>query len=240
MVLALGEAIANAAEHAYPDDAPGPLDARFSHEPDGEVLMLVSDAGRWLRADDAERSHRGHGLALMRAVMDRVDVVPSSTGTRVELRYRPRPSPSEAAAGMAQAATPDESSGLEVESDGTGTVHVRVRGEIDGPAAASLADAVLPRLAPGRPLVIDLSRSAYMGSAAVHAIGDAMRRAGAAGADLSVRVAAGSAPHRVLVLTGLADGLGVSIVAPQAPGARPADPGAEGSDVDADPTQQRA
>ncbi|HEX2507032.1 MAG TPA: STAS domain-containing protein, partial [Miltoncostaeaceae bacterium] len=60
----------------------------------------------------------------------------------------------------------------------------------------------------------DLSRAAYMGSAALHVIGDAIRRAAAEGVDLSVRVAADSAPHRVLVLTGLHERIGVSIVAP--------------------------
>ncbi|HEX2504483.1 MAG TPA: SpoIIE family protein phosphatase, partial [Miltoncostaeaceae bacterium] len=204
MVLALGEAIANAAEHAYADGDAGPLEARFWHDPDGEVVMLVSDAGRWRRpADDADRGHRGYGLELMRALMDRVDVVPSSSGTRVELRYRPRPSPAEPALGLASAPSQPEATGVEVdaEHDGGGPIHVRVRGEIDEASAASFADAVLPRLASGRALVIDLSRAAYMGSAALHVIGDAIRRAAAEGVDLSVRVAADSAPHRVLVLT---------------------------------------
>jgi hypothetical protein len=53
-----------------------------------------------------------------------------------------------------------------------------------------------------------------MGSAALHVIGDAIRRAAAEGVDLSVRVAADSAPHRVLVLTGLHERIAVSIVAP--------------------------
>jgi serine phosphatase RsbU (regulator of sigma subunit)/anti-sigma regulatory factor (Ser/Thr protein kinase) len=81
--VACGEACANAIEHAY-----RPGDAAFrvqASRMDSEVLITVRDFGRWrgLRGTD-----RGRGLPLMEALMDSVQVSPSSEGTTVRLRRR--------------------------------------------------------------------------------------------------------------------------------------------------------
>jgi len=86
MLVACGEACANAVAHAHPatSDAPFELHARLR---DAEIAITVSDTGRW-RASGQERS--GRGLALMRELMDDVDIGRGPDGTTVTIRRRLR------------------------------------------------------------------------------------------------------------------------------------------------------
>ena len=52
---------------------------------DSEVLIIVSDFGGWR---EPRGTDRGRGLPLMEALMDSVQVDPSSEGTTVQLRRR--------------------------------------------------------------------------------------------------------------------------------------------------------
>lgn len=84
IVLAAGEACANAIEHAYGLKAAGfELHAR---QVGPDVEIVVRDAGRW-RAP-RENTHRGRGLTIMEATMDAVDVERTPTGTTVRMRRR--------------------------------------------------------------------------------------------------------------------------------------------------------
>lgn len=101
-VLAAGEAMANAVEHAYLEPAEGRRADRPSADrqraesgSDGEVRLAaalvdgvleltVSDDGSWRH--EAAPGPRGRGLGLMRLVMDEVVLTASSTGTRVAMR----------------------------------------------------------------------------------------------------------------------------------------------------------
>jgi serine phosphatase RsbU (regulator of sigma subunit)/anti-sigma regulatory factor (Ser/Thr protein kinase) len=81
--VACGEACANAIEHAY-----RPGDAAFRIEAsrvDSDVLIVVRDFGGWR---EPRGTDRGRGLPLMEALMDSVQVDPSSEGTTVQLRRR--------------------------------------------------------------------------------------------------------------------------------------------------------
>jgi serine phosphatase RsbU (regulator of sigma subunit)/anti-sigma regulatory factor (Ser/Thr protein kinase) len=81
--VACGEACANAIEHAY-----RPGDAAFRIEAsrvDSDVLIVVRDFGGWR---EPRGTDRGRGLPLMEALMDSVQVAPSSEGTTVQLRRR--------------------------------------------------------------------------------------------------------------------------------------------------------
>ncbi|MGB8995472.1 MAG: ATP-binding protein [Pseudonocardiaceae bacterium] len=82
LVLVVHEAMANAVEHGYAEQPGGPvrLHARRGR---GQVLITVSDEGRW-RAPTGER-YRGHGLPLMRLLTHDVDVVTGPGGTVVRL-----------------------------------------------------------------------------------------------------------------------------------------------------------
>jgi anti-sigma regulatory factor (Ser/Thr protein kinase) len=85
ITLAVGEACANAVEHAY---SPGPawfeLDAT---ESDGEVTIAVRDTGRWR---EARGDNRGRGLRIIDAAMSDVELTPTSTGTEIVMRRRLR------------------------------------------------------------------------------------------------------------------------------------------------------
>jgi anti-sigma regulatory factor (Ser/Thr protein kinase) len=81
LVVAVGEAVSNAIEHAYPE-ARGRIHLRARRV--GAVLVVeVQDHGRWRQG--ATEEHRGHGLQLMRAFVDGVDIETTAVGTTVRL-----------------------------------------------------------------------------------------------------------------------------------------------------------
>src|SRR3712207_5841397 len=81
ITLACGEACANAIEHAYP---PGPASFELLAEvADGALTLAVRDHGGW-RAPRGE--HRGHGLELMEAIMDGLEVRRGDDGTEIRMR----------------------------------------------------------------------------------------------------------------------------------------------------------
>jgi len=79
IVLACWEAAANAFEH--PVDADGHVHVA-AERLDDHIVVCVADNGRW-REPAEERHGRGLGLKLIAALMDRVQLVQSSHGTRV-------------------------------------------------------------------------------------------------------------------------------------------------------------
>jgi PAS domain S-box-containing protein len=81
--LALGEAIANAVEHAYRDHDPGEVEYTLRCSADGaHVEAVVTDFGSW-RPPPADRGHRGRGLELINALGRDVAVDHGATGTVV-------------------------------------------------------------------------------------------------------------------------------------------------------------
>ena len=105
LLVAAGEALANAVDHAYPEGSGGPvhLTAEPRIDPDGHdhVVLTVSDEGTW-RPIPADPGNRGHGLRLMRSFTATTTVETTPTGTRVTMISHPRPDPR-----AAQAGTPD-------------------------------------------------------------------------------------------------------------------------------------
>ena len=89
IVVACGEACANAIEHAY---RPGRHSFEVhAVEQDGRVRVEVRDRGRWR---EARGVNRGRGLPMMRALMHSVVVEDAEDGTRVVLeRDLSRPAP---------------------------------------------------------------------------------------------------------------------------------------------------
>jgi anti-sigma regulatory factor (Ser/Thr protein kinase) len=83
VVVAVGEAAANAVEHAY-----GPTEAEFevsARADGGEVQITVTDQGRWR---PARGRNRGRGMDLMDQLMDEVRVETGESGTAVIMRRR--------------------------------------------------------------------------------------------------------------------------------------------------------
>jgi anti-sigma regulatory factor (Ser/Thr protein kinase)/GAF domain-containing protein len=85
VLLACGEAAANAVEHAFPDAA-GELTVELRLAAGQELTVRVADTGRWRRVPAP--GDRGRGLPLMRAVMDSVQVDSGEGGTVVTMRRR--------------------------------------------------------------------------------------------------------------------------------------------------------
>jgi GAF domain-containing protein/anti-sigma regulatory factor (Ser/Thr protein kinase) len=92
VVLACGEAAANAVEHAFQGRSPaGPMVGELTVElrlaAGRELTVRISDSGRWRRVPAP--GDRGRGLPMMRAVMDSVEVESGEGGTVVTMRHRP-------------------------------------------------------------------------------------------------------------------------------------------------------
>ncbi|MDR7576704.1 MAG: ATP-binding protein, partial [Armatimonadota bacterium] len=78
--VAVSEAVSNIIEHAY-GPAGGPIHLRASLA-EGLLTVEVRDVGRWRTPRE---EGRGRGLALMRALADRVTIERGETGTTVRV-----------------------------------------------------------------------------------------------------------------------------------------------------------
>jgi serine/threonine-protein kinase RsbW len=90
VVLAINEALANAAEFAYlMADRPGTMDVQARYDADdARLTVTVSDNGSWrIPRPSANARTRGRGIPLMRALSDRTTIETSSTGTQVCLEW---------------------------------------------------------------------------------------------------------------------------------------------------------
>ncbi|MGY1605193.1 SpoIIE family protein phosphatase [Geodermatophilus sp. SYSU D00815] len=202
--LALGEAVANAVEHAYRGTTPGECAYRLAWTADGAVAVDVEDFGAW-RAIPEDPGFRGRGLLLIRRLAEGVVVEPTpGGGTTVRFRVRPRAAgagPVVPALRAAGAAVDDLR--VTVTADG-GTV--ALAGELDLATSATAASRLLAAAdRPGGELVLDLREVTYLASAGVGLVLEADRRVRAAGGRLRVLVRGGSAPARTLSLAGLDD-----------------------------------
>ena len=83
VLTAVGEAIANAVEHAYGTETPGIACVDATCE-SGELEIKIEDRGKWRPAQ--KRDERGRGLPMMRALMDGVEIRSDAKSTCVALR----------------------------------------------------------------------------------------------------------------------------------------------------------
>ncbi|MEU1122893.1 SpoIIE family protein phosphatase [Streptomyces sp. NPDC005899] len=87
VLVAAGEACANAIEHGH-RDAPGDT-VYFRAEASVDNLRLtIADTGRWKVPQPERNAHRGRGMGLMRALMQQVTVTQGPTGTTVDMHTR--------------------------------------------------------------------------------------------------------------------------------------------------------
>jgi PAS domain S-box-containing protein len=87
VLVAAGEACANAIEHGHRDTPGGPV--RLHAEAFADRLRLtVSDSGRWKEPRPEHGTHRGNGVTLMRSLMQRVSITPGPAGTTVDMHTR--------------------------------------------------------------------------------------------------------------------------------------------------------
>jgi anti-sigma regulatory factor (Ser/Thr protein kinase) len=85
----VGEACANAVEHAYHE---GAGNAHLSgHLTGAHLVVTVTDRGRWKRPPPDNHVRRGRGMPMMEALADAVTVrhdVNGTGGTTVTLEWR--------------------------------------------------------------------------------------------------------------------------------------------------------
>ena len=90
LVLAINEALANAAEFAYVTTnsrGTGDLLARYDRHA-GTLTATISDQGIWRPPNPEPRDRsRGRGIPLMKALADRVNIETSRGGTKVRLQW---------------------------------------------------------------------------------------------------------------------------------------------------------
>ncbi|WP_085232149.1 SpoIIE family protein phosphatase [Mycobacterium conspicuum] len=87
VLIAAGEAVANAIEHGHRKnpDCTIRLDATALVD---EVQLTIADTGSWKTPQPAVNAHRGRGITLMRGLMHDVTIDPDAAGTTVHLSAR--------------------------------------------------------------------------------------------------------------------------------------------------------
>ncbi|MCZ7436912.1 SpoIIE family protein phosphatase [Micromonospora sp. WMMC241] len=87
VLVAAGEACANAIEHGHRDKPGGRIRLRAAATADA-LRVSVTDSGHWRDQNRPADPSRGRGLVLMRALMDSITVTPGVTGTTVDMQAR--------------------------------------------------------------------------------------------------------------------------------------------------------
>jgi anti-anti-sigma factor len=207
---ALGEAAANAVEHAYGNTGEGEFHYTVEHRPgpDGGVAVRVRDFGRW-RPVPADSGHRGRGVQVLHAVGTDVRTDSGESGTTVTFRVPVPPAPVHRRPRPAGHARPTAAAAVATIAATDPSV-LRVSGDLDLDGVTAVRAALLDALGPGR-LAVDLHDAGYVSSAGVALLVEVCARARARGTSLTLRVAAGSPAARVLELTGLRSTLPVVV-----------------------------
>jgi PAS domain S-box-containing protein len=90
VLIATGEAIANAIEHGHRDRPGGTVSLRASATAD-RLDVTVVDTGAWRPPRPGVDVSRGRGVTLMKALMQDVTIQPDATGTTVHMHTRITP-----------------------------------------------------------------------------------------------------------------------------------------------------
>lgn len=87
VILAVNEALANAAEFAYPNSHPGIIEMEGVVD-DAGLIVRVADHGSWRLTNPTQRRRcRGRGIPLMRTLADSVAIDTRISGTSVQLLF---------------------------------------------------------------------------------------------------------------------------------------------------------
>nr|WP_255411606.1 ATP-binding protein [Blastococcus sp. TBT05-19] len=198
IMVAAGEACANAAEHAYRGTEPGPMSVTAAVDIDGVLTIAIRDEGTW-RPPDRDPGDRGRGLLIMRQLVDSVTLV-EDHGTTVTLSFRLRQTPD---ADLDQPRTA-ENVDVVVDREGERPV-VRARGPVDALCAEQLRIRMLEASHGGAaPMELDLAGVTLFSSAAVRVVLAVARIARDEGWRLAVHAPEGGVTRHVLEISGLA------------------------------------
>jgi anti-anti-sigma factor len=205
--LAVGEAAANAVEHAYRGRAPGPMTVDLTRDADGGISAHVRDEGTW-RPVPNDKGYRGRGLELIRDVSSRMQLHHGPAGTEVRFTLSPsgpNPSPAQPAEQRPTGPVPPGPADLRTGVGPAGNA-VEVHGELDLAGVRGIRDELLRAAADGGTLTVDLRPTTYLASAGVALLVEADRAARAAGGRMRLLVAPADVVRRALALSGV-DGL---------------------------------
>ncbi|NMH98439.1 SpoIIE family protein phosphatase [Pseudonocardia acidicola] len=232
--LALGEAVANTVEHAYPSDHDGEVEYTLRRCDGGaSVQATVTDHGTW-RPPPADRGYRGRGLELIRALAPDLTVEhdargPDGRGTTVRFTLTAPQTDTDAAASVPardMVAPPGpplaegQPASLQVQAE-RDRLHLALHGEIDLPAVQAVRADLLAHLDadPATPMVLDLHRTSYLSSAGIGLLLDLAEHARAGGRRLEIEHDTTGPVARVLTLAGLCP----TLTNPPQPAAGPGD-----------------
>ena len=201
--LALGEAAANAVEHAYrAPAAPGRVLIELDSEDDGGVRAAVSDGGTW-RPAAADAGFRGRGLSMIAAVADDIEVTSGADGTTLRFRLPPPAIPP--VLEQPTASDPVEAPASLLVAEVRGRRCLEVLGDLDLAGVRAVRDDLLAEVAAGGKVTLDLTRTGFVASVGVGLLLEAFQ---SGGEQLEVVVPPGGPARRVLELTGLTETLG--------------------------------
>jgi anti-anti-sigma factor len=212
LLLTLGEATGNAAEHAYRDaDVPGRVVVELHLDDDGGVDVSVADTGSW-RPPPADPGFRGRGLRIISALARDVDLSAGPTGTvlrfvltpSAEKSAVPRPRGAEERIPVAQRRD-EQPATLEV-TEAQGRRCVALIGDLDLAGTTGIRELLLAELADHRPITLDLTRLGHITSVGAGLLLEVAEGAGTHG-DLDILIPATGPARRLLDLTGLATAL---------------------------------
>ena len=200
VMVAVGEACANAAEHAYRGTEPGPMAVIADVDVDGVLTVTVRDQGSW-RLPDRDPGDRGRGLLIMRQLVDTVVLDEQAQGTTVTLSLRLRRAPD---AEIDRSSGPTEAS---VTVDRSGACPVVVAGgAVDEAGAEQLRIRLLEASHGGTGRVeLDLADVELFSSAAVRVVLAIARIARSESWRLVVHAPEGGVTRHVLQISGLGD-----------------------------------
>ena len=198
VMVAVGEACANAAEHAYRGSAPGSMQIRAAVDVDGMLTVTVRDQGTW-RPPDRDPGDRGRGLLIMRQLVDGV-TLEEDQGTTVTLSLRLRRHPD----ADEEPSVGDAGAEVSVDRSGPRTV-VRVTGPVDETGAEVVRIRLLEASHGGTsPVELDLAGVILFSSSAVRVVLAIARIARDEGWRLTVWAAEGGLTRHILEISGLA------------------------------------
>ena len=198
VMVAVGEACANAAEHAYSGVEPGPMAVRAAVDVDGVLTVTVRDEGTW-RPPDRDPGDRGRGLLIMRQLVDRVTLVEEGGGTKVTMSMRLRRGPDVDRDRLPDAALATVTVDREVDPP-----VVRVDGPVDEIGAEQMRIRLLEASRGGTGRVsLDVSGAGLFSSAAVRVVLAIARIARDEGWRLAVHAPDGGLTRHILLISGV-------------------------------------
>jgi serine/threonine-protein kinase RsbW len=89
--LAVYEAMANVADHAYPQ--PGGPFSLYAYRDDGDVTITVADHGQWKPPEEDNQANRGRGLLMICKLVREFHLTRHTRGTIVRMTWRARRQP---------------------------------------------------------------------------------------------------------------------------------------------------